>query len=1107
MRTTLKSARTRATKIALIAGASVAAMASAAFAQPASTPPSGASKTDEVVVTGSRIGRSALDAPQPLIQLQGEEVINSGEANVIDYLADVPALQGSVVPEDTTGAGLGDGGLSLLNLRQLGTARTLVLVDGRRHVGGSPGTSAVDVDTIPRLLIKDIEIITGASSAVYGADAVSGVVNFVLNDGFEGLKLDVAGASIAQGFEGYNYRVSGVVGKNFLNDRINVYLSGEYEKSDEIKQSQLDLNFRDSRLVTVDLDIPAQLNDGITDVRAVLGGLTTISRPKGGIFTLGHDLRQIGVQDNVNIAASGVPCQTAAQRNSTTSGNCFLIDPPFSYQFGPGGTVITPNFGTFRSPTGTLRTTVQNGSGDDFAAFQNSQLPKIDGLRFQAGVKFEITPNLKFFAEGKFVRENSLDNFQPAFFDVQFARTTAAETALTTANQATLAFPFGGLASLNQFRLPIFASNENPLIPATIRTAITNNVITNYASNTCSPSPTTGLCTNAAFYTPTGTTPYQVGQVRAFTFDYGDRPQQLRRDTYRAVGGFRGSFDQLAFIKNVNWEVGYTWGQVADSNDEFGTIDVVRFANALDVIANPNPALGTVGAPICRIKVLAAAGLFGFSPSDPVVRDCVPASLFGTGGLTASAPYVLTNLNRTNQNNQHDVLGFISGDLFDPWGAGPIQFSLGGEWRKEATQGTVQYQATDPRTLFANSGLNFPKTSFNVKEGFFEARIPLLKDSFIGSMEGGGAVRVSDYSSIGRTTTWNSNLVWSVTDEVTLRGTYGVAVRAPNLTELFSPFGVTFLQITDPCSSPVILGTTDSRIRNNRINNCAALGVPSSYVDPNPTSSNQGRNGGNPFLAPEKSRSWTASLIYQPEWLRNFSMVVDFYGTRITNAIAAPGIQNIVNNCVDGDTINSLYCSLITRAPGSASNAYEIVDFIQSGVNFSSLEARGLDFAVRYSFDLADDWFSESGMIPGKILFNMRGTYVMHRMDFVNINNPLDGTNLDGNVGFPKLRFLATTAWQYKKFRLSHDLDFFGGQDFEERESYIGNEDSGLQNYRRTPRWTQHDLTATLDLNDNFTFRAGVVNLFDNEPPIRVLYDDLWDLFGRRFFVGATGNF
>lgn len=146
----------------LIAGLTAAAMISvapgAAMAQEDQ-----ATNLGEVVVTGSRIRRNPTNSPTPLIQIGQEELLQSGEVNVIDFLADIPALSTSVVPEDTTGSNLNDGGLSLLSLRALGAVRTLVLVDGRRHVGSSPGSLSVDVDTIPRLLVANTEVITGGA--------------------------------------------------------------------------------------------------------------------------------------------------------------------------------------------------------------------------------------------------------------------------------------------------------------------------------------------------------------------------------------------------------------------------------------------------------------------------------------------------------------------------------------------------------------------------------------------------------------------------------------------------------------------------------------------------------------------------------------------------------------------------------------------------------------------------------------------------------------------------------------------------------------------------------------------------------------------------------
>ena len=203
----------------LIAGLTAAAMISvapgAAMAQEDQ-----ATNLGEVVVTGSRIRRNPTNSPTPLIQIGQEELLQSGEVNVIDFLADIPALSTSVVPEDTTGSNLNDGGLSLLSLRALGAVRTLVLVDGRRHVGSSPGSLSVDVDTIPRLLVANTEVITGGAAAVYGADAVSGVVNFILRKDFDGLEIDASIAEINQDHQ-LSERLSVLWGQNLMDGRLN----------------------------------------------------------------------------------------------------------------------------------------------------------------------------------------------------------------------------------------------------------------------------------------------------------------------------------------------------------------------------------------------------------------------------------------------------------------------------------------------------------------------------------------------------------------------------------------------------------------------------------------------------------------------------------------------------------------------------------------------------------------------------------------------------------------------------------------------------------------------------------------------------------------------
>jgi iron complex outermembrane receptor protein len=144
---------------------------------------------DEIVVTSSRIRRPEESVSNPVVAIEAEAIRNSGATNLSNYLKELPALVGSLDANDAAGSNtfIGGTGLSLLNLRNLGVDRTLVLVDGRRHVASLPGSAAVDVDTIPIALVDRIDVQTGGASAIYGADGVSGVVNFVMKKNFEGV--------------------------------------------------------------------------------------------------------------------------------------------------------------------------------------------------------------------------------------------------------------------------------------------------------------------------------------------------------------------------------------------------------------------------------------------------------------------------------------------------------------------------------------------------------------------------------------------------------------------------------------------------------------------------------------------------------------------------------------------------------------------------------------------------------------------------------------------------------------------------------------------------------------------------------------------------------
>src|SRR5690242_2963797 len=146
---------------------------------------------EAIVITGSRIRRPDFNTPNPMVSIGADQVERSGTTNLTQFLTGFPALQGSSGSDLNSGnnAAIGYTGLNLLNLRNLGIERTLVLIDGRRQVASVPGTQAVDINTIPTDLVERIDIQTGGASAVYGADGVSGVVNFVMKHDFDGIRV------------------------------------------------------------------------------------------------------------------------------------------------------------------------------------------------------------------------------------------------------------------------------------------------------------------------------------------------------------------------------------------------------------------------------------------------------------------------------------------------------------------------------------------------------------------------------------------------------------------------------------------------------------------------------------------------------------------------------------------------------------------------------------------------------------------------------------------------------------------------------------------------------------------------------------------------------
>lgn len=188
----------------------------------------------ELVVTGSRVVRNGYQAPTPLTVLGRDEIERSAQINLAEQLSRLPALAGSNNPRNTA-SNISGGfmGISSLNLRNLGATRTLVLLDSQRLPAASLN-GLVDANSIPSALVERVDVVTGGASAAWGSDAVAGVVNFVLDKDFTGVKGEVQGGITTYG-DDKNYRVSLSAGTGFADDRGHILISGENWYSEGIK--------------------------------------------------------------------------------------------------------------------------------------------------------------------------------------------------------------------------------------------------------------------------------------------------------------------------------------------------------------------------------------------------------------------------------------------------------------------------------------------------------------------------------------------------------------------------------------------------------------------------------------------------------------------------------------------------------------------------------------------------------------------------------------------------------------------------------------------------------------------------------------------------------
>jgi outer membrane receptor protein involved in Fe transport len=982
---------------------------SAQAQQPAPAEASGETQLTEVVVTGSRIKQPALEAVSPVTVVSVADIQQSGASRIEDLLNTLPQVtadQGSALANGATG-------VANLALRGLGPQRTLVLIDGRRLMPGDPtsgGNAAPDVNQVPTALVERVEVLTGGASAVYGADAVAGVVNFIMNDHFEGVRID-ANASM------YNH-------------------------------SNHDADAIDPDLTAAGFGVPTgSVNDGANkDITAILG--SNFADGKGNAEVYMGFQRTTGVLEGTRDFSACSLTSSGPHRvcggSHTAAPALFLLGGNF-YGIGAGNTIVPAS----SLPAGGLY---------NYAPANYFQRPD-DRYTGGAFAHYDVTDHARVYMEFQFMDDRTSAQIAPsgAFFGAGTGVTAGIPDASWVVNCS------------------------NPFLSASELTA---------------------FCGGST----AGEAHLLFGRRDV---EGGNRIDDLGHTSFRTVLGVKGEIND-AWSYDTYFQNGIT----RFSEEYLNDVSKSAISNALQVT--------TVGGkPVCI-----SGG------------NCVPWNIFQLGGVTPAAVAYISVPGEEKGDTQEDVWeASITGDLGkmgvkSPWATSGIGVAFGADWRQEKTE-------LEPDEEFITNDLagqgspTLPTVgSFDVWEGYLEANVPIMEDQpFAKSLTANAGYRYSDYNlSFGSTNTWKIGLEWAPVSDVRVRGAYNVAVRAPNLQELYLQQRVQLDGTEDPCA-----GATPGP----SLAQCARSGVTASEygnITPNSSSQYNGLVGGNTHLRPETADTVTFGFVITPTFLPQFDATIDYYDIRIKNVISSYGANLIVNTCVD--TGNPQYCDLVHRSPDTGAGAsgslwIGTLGYITDGtLNLGEQTAQGIDLNMDYRLDVGFlgkltfalnsnyDLHSKTTPVPGGGTYDCAGYYgpacasnggegpVPHiKSKFhLNWNTPLPG--LDAWLNW---RFIGPVKVQnLSQNPLLQNPVLVSGTSTVPALNGIGNQ---------IPGYSYLDLGVSYQVLKQTSVRIGVNNVLDKDPPIIQEYYEgppfvngntfpqVYDWGGRYLFVNVTVDF
>ena len=1022
----------------------IALLAAPAFAQdtpdtPAAGPVEGqapaqaANPEGDILVTGSRIPQPNLTSISPVTVVNSQDIRLQGVTRVEDLLNSLPQVFAGQASTLSNGAD----GTASVDLRGLGPTRTLVLVNGRRLLPGDPTTSAADLNAIPEGLIKRVEVLTGGASATYGADAVAGVVNFIMDTDFEGIRLDGQ-------YSFYQHGNNNKLLPPLLDARAAAGFSGfDYPKG----------SVADGDTWNTTLSIGAGFDDGRGHVTAYVG-----YRKVDAVTQDQRDYSACTLQnvDNTTLQCGG---------SSTSS---------------PGNALIYENGGTSSTfyQIGPNRTLIPGRTRYNFAPTNYFQRPD---ERYTAGLfaHYDINDSIKPYMEFMFMDDRSLAQIAPGG-------------------------DFGNTLSVNC---------DNPLLSAQQLGLICNP--TNLVNGFLGTFPLTNATNPGAppqvFIDPTTGLPYFRGyfQLLKRNVEGGPRIADLQHTEYRGVVGTKGDLGPA-----WSYDAYYQYGRTVYSQTYLGEFSAVRLARALDVV--DNPAQAGVN-PICR-SVL--------DGSDP---NCVPYDIFGNAISPGAINYVSATGFQRGIVSEQVASASITGKLGQygvktPWADDGVGINIGAEYRKEKLDLTVD-QEFATGDLTGQGAPTLPISgNYSVREFFGELQVPLVHDNFIYDLSFNGGYRYSDYKiSNGRqfnTDTYKLGVEFAPIRDIRFRASYNRAVRAPNLQELFAVRHVALDGATDPCSDFVITAADVG---------CLAQGLHvGQTVTANPAGQYNGMIGGTDTLDPEKATTKSLGVIFQPSFAPRLAISADYYTISVKRAIQGFGADAILAACTTD--VNALACSLIHRNPVNGSLWLTPDGYVTDlDSNIGGVKTSGIDVNASYAHDF-------DGI--GAFSANLVGTYITE----YKINNGLSGEyNCVGLYGVTCSNLTSTPSaptprWRHKA-RLTYAAPFGLGVSLQWR--YFGSvkvdytsDDTALHNPdffqfgSKIPAQSYFDLAATYKLFGHASFRLGVNNMFDKEPPLVTsgdasanqntcptgpcngnTYPAVYDALGRYIYMGVTLDF